>query len=183
MYAPVVVTSLLLMVITWDLLFRRVPNVLVVMALAAQVSAYTAVGAGLVGDAGAPDLLSAGVGFALGLAFFPLWRLRLMGAGDVKFLAVLGAWLGPMGLLACWIIASVMAGVHAMGVMVGRMWLPWWGNVVKDAAPWLPPEGMWGQRWQRARHWITRRRQGRRGIPYAAYLAVGALGWIAWARG
>lgn len=181
-HAPVVATSLLLLVITWDALFRRVPNVLVVTALAAQVAAYTVVGIGLAGDAGAADFRSVGLGFMLGLAFFPLWRMRLMGAGDVKFLAVLGAWFGPSGLLACWILGSLMAGGHALAVLLGRMWLPWWRNVVADAARWIPREGMLVRRWQQLRAWIAQRRQGRHGIPYAAYLAVGALGWMMWAR-
>jgi prepilin peptidase CpaA len=156
---------------------------LVVIALAAQVAACTAVGVGLVGDAGAADLRSVGLGFVLGLAFFPLWRMRLMGAGDVKFLAVLGAWFGPSGLLACWILGSLIAGAHALAVMVGRLWLPWWRNVAEDAARWMLRGGLLVRRWQQLRAWVAQRRQGRQGIPYAAYLAVGALGWMTWARG
>ena len=56
-------------------------------------------------------------GWATGLfLFMPLFLLGGMGAGDVKLLAALGAWLGPTG--AFWLaVYSSMAG-GLMAVMV-----------------------------------------------------------------
>jgi len=65
-----------------------------------------------------------GVGLALGglvvgcLLFLPWFLLGGMGAGDVKLLAALGAWLGPP--LALWtaLYAGIAGGIFALAVMV-----------------------------------------------------------------
>jgi Flp pilus assembly protein protease CpaA len=50
-------------------------------------------------------------GAALGLlALLPFYALRWMGAGDVKFFAVLGLMLGWQALLPVWLVASLAAG-------------------------------------------------------------------------
>ncbi len=52
--------------------------------------------------------------FAIGLLFIVFWRLRLIGAGDVKYLAVLGLWLGFLPWLTVLLLASIPAGIHAL---------------------------------------------------------------------
>lgn len=58
----------------------------------------------------------AGVGLAL-LIWFPMFAVRLMGAGDVKLLASCGAWLGWQGMLT----ATLATGVY--GGVLGALWL------------------------------------------------------------
>ena len=71
-----------------DLRTSRIPNLLTFSAAAAGL-AWHAFG-------GWAPLASALGGLALGLLLFlPIYLLRGMGAGDVKLLAALGAWLGP----------------------------------------------------------------------------------------
>jgi len=63
-------------------------------------------------------------GLAVGLALFlPFFLLGGMGAGDVKLLAALGAWLGPGQVFWLAIYASLFGGVLAVVVAVGRGYL------------------------------------------------------------
>lgn len=72
-----------------DLRVRRVPNSVSVPFLLAGVA-----GAGLVGG-GAGALASlGGAAVGLGMLIVP-FSLRMVGGGDVKALAAMGAWLGP----------------------------------------------------------------------------------------
>ncbi|MCF7751376.1 prepilin peptidase [Bacillus subtilis subsp. subtilis] len=116
-------------------------------------------------------------GVVVGLAaLLPFYALGWMGAGDVKYFAVLGLLLGAPALLPIWIISSLLAGVHALCVLLAPG--------VRTALPlrmqWLHERAQ--QHWQAqpfARR-IHALRQGRVGIPYAAYLAAATLGYIAW---
>jgi prepilin peptidase CpaA len=72
-----------------DLRSRRIPNVLTFGASAAAVL-FLGVSAGWAG------VLWSLEGWAVGCLFFlPWFLLGGMGAGDVKLLAALGAWVGP----------------------------------------------------------------------------------------
>jgi prepilin peptidase CpaA len=92
---------------------RRVSNLLVIAGLiAALICASTA---------RAPfgvSLAQAGLGVVIGFAILlPFYLLHLMGAADVKIFAVLGAWCGLSVLFEIWVIASILAGVHAAVLM------------------------------------------------------------------
>jgi len=95
-----------------DLRERRVSNALNLCVLAAGVfsSLFTR---GV--DDGTRQILS-GVGVALAI-WFPMFALRLMGAGDVKLLAASAAWLGWQGTL----VASLATGLF--GGLLGAFWL------------------------------------------------------------
>ncbi|WP_411278899.1 prepilin peptidase [Gemmatimonas sp.] len=95
-----------------DLRARRVSNALNLGVLVAGVvvSVFT------LGVAdGARQVLS-GVGVAL-LIWFPMFALRLMGAGDVKLMTASAAWLGWQGTL----VASLATGIF--GGLLGAFWL------------------------------------------------------------
>lgn len=63
-------------------------------------------------------------GFALGgLLFFPLFALGGLGAGDVKLLAAIGAWLGPAGAFYTALYAAIAGGVLAIAVAAARGYL------------------------------------------------------------
>jgi prepilin peptidase CpaA len=136
----------ILCVVFCDLRWRRVPNALLLSALAVQLAWLAARHAFAFAETpGAHGWGDAAVGFCLGLAFFPFWKWRLMGAGDVKFFAVLGAVLGIWPLVLSLLIGSLPGIPHAswQALLIAR----------------------------RGRSSATRRR----GVPYAAYVALAAL--------
>ena len=100
-----------------DLRTRRIPNALTFSAIAAAL-AFHAVTGGLsaAGWSLAGCLLGA-------LLFFPMFALRGMGAGDVKLLAAVGAWLGPPQVAMAAIATSVAGGLIALAVALGHGYL------------------------------------------------------------
>jgi prepilin peptidase CpaA len=94
----------------WDLRTRRLPNVLTFGGAAAGMIFQLAT-RGM--DGGLAGLTGWAVGVAL---MFGLYALGGMGAGDVKLLGALGAWLGPAD--AAWLVlyTGVAGGVLAVVV-------------------------------------------------------------------
>jgi prepilin peptidase CpaA len=100
-----------------DLRSRRIPNVLTFGASVAAV----AFGAVTGGPAGAGWSVA---GWAVGCAvFMPWFLLGGMGAGDVKLLAALGAWVGPSAAVWMALYAGIAGGVFAVGVSLARGYL------------------------------------------------------------
>ena len=63
-------------------------------------------------------------GLLAGLAiFFPLFALGSMGAGDVKLMAAIGAWIGVKSILYVALYGSVAGGVLALIVALRRNYL------------------------------------------------------------
>jgi prepilin peptidase CpaA len=105
--------------IAWgDLRTRRIPNYLT-LGTAATGLAFSLVTNGGMG------LLSAFLGMLMGFAFLILPYLwGGMGAGDVKALAALGAWLGPWATLFLFCYMGIAGGLMALGVLYwkGLLW-------------------------------------------------------------
>jgi prepilin peptidase CpaA len=100
-----------------DLRTRRIPNLLTFGA---------AIGALVYGAvmAGSDGFSQAALGwFLAALLFFPIFALRGMGAGDVKLLAALGAWLGPADAVYLAIFASMAGGLMAFVVALSHGYL------------------------------------------------------------
>ena len=105
--------------IAWgDLRTYRIPNYLTLGAALAgllfQAAFYGWNGVG-----------SAFLGLALGFfLLFPVYLMGSMGAGDVKALAALGAWLGPSLTLMLFIYMAIAGGLVALGVLIykGLLW-------------------------------------------------------------
>lgn len=161
-------------VILSDLVVRKVFNAAVVAALVVQggfLAVADAAGRGLAAEL-EPAMTGLLVGFVLML---PLYVFRAMGAGDVKFFAVLGWWLGPAALLPIFVVASVMAGVHALASSAeGSIWMVAVRDLGQRVVAVLPVPTAW-----RGGTGAGSSRQ-QRGIPYAAYMAVGAVGMLVW---
>jgi prepilin peptidase CpaA len=97
-----------------DLKSRRIPNVLTFGA-AAGALAFHGITAGWAGLGGAA------AGWLVGLALFlPFFALRGIGAGDVKLLAALGAWVGPGPALWLGLWSAIAGGPLALIVAFSR---------------------------------------------------------------
>jgi prepilin peptidase CpaA len=91
-----------------DLVERRIKNILTLPLIAAGlVQSFLAVHTCTPGNAA----LGLGVGFTLGFALFVMGAL---GGGDVKLLAGVGAWVGPKGALAVFVLAALVGMVMVL---------------------------------------------------------------------
>jgi prepilin peptidase CpaA len=100
-----------------DLRQRRIPNWLTLGAALAGLGYQVAVH-------GYGGLLSGGAGLLVGIAiFFIPFALGGLGAGDVKLVAALGAWLGPYEIVWLAIYTVLAGGVLAVGVSLMRGYL------------------------------------------------------------
>jgi len=111
---PTLLLCVLLAGAVWhDVRRRRIPNVLAGGgALAALLlhAVLTPAGGGL----GMPAALG---GMALGLALLlPMYVLRALGAGDVKLMAMVGAFVGPQQVLAATLLTLLAGGLLALAV-------------------------------------------------------------------
>ena len=112
--AHIAVLAVALLAAVWDVNTRRIPNTLTFGAAAVAFAMHGVV-------SGWSGLLFAASGWAAGLAlFFPVFALGGMGAGDVKLLAAMGAWLGPWGALWTALYGAVAGGVMALAVSLAR---------------------------------------------------------------
>lgn len=142
-----------------DFAYRRVPNLLLAIAVLALGLALIA------GQAADPPLAARLTGAGLGLAVtLPVYALGRMAAGDVKFLTVAGLFTGPQGLVVAWVVGSLLGLVHALLALALARRTP-----AADHASQAPSL-------------LTAQFSLARGIPYAAYLAVGVLAWMAAGR-
>lgn len=138
-----VLWSLMLVLADWR--HRRIPNALMVGAICLQLlwAIAPSLGAGWQYAPLWPGWGLALAGFLLALLFIPLWQRHVMGAGDVKVIAVYGFAFGPVYLAFVLMVGSLFAGAHAALYLIAARW-------------WMPPPRL-------------------RQVPYAAYLAIGAL--------
>jgi prepilin peptidase CpaA len=96
-----------------DLRSRRIPNSLLLVALAAALPLQAA--------KGATGLLDGLGGAACGLLLFlPLYLLRGMAAGDVKLLATIGALAGPAAVFQIAVSTWCIGGVMALAIILFR---------------------------------------------------------------
>jgi prepilin peptidase CpaA len=101
----------------FDVRARRIPNVLTFGAALAAV-AYAGIHGGWAG------IGTSAAGWLAGAAlFFPFFALGGMGAGDVKLLAALGAWLGPGESVWVAMFAAMSGGVLGLVVALARGYL------------------------------------------------------------
>ncbi|CAJ0886418.1 hypothetical protein R77567_03847 [Ralstonia sp. LMG 32965] len=162
-WASVVVLAVL--AITWDFRARRVPNWLVAAGVVLSIVLIKLGGV----EALAYDWQDFWLGGVIAFAcFLPLYMLGWMGAGDVKFFTVAGLLAGWHGLVAVWLVSSLIAGLHGLAILMLRQF------DVSSPSAWLAMRMCPAlERWDAAQ-------AGRRGIPYAAYMAIGLLSlpWV-----
>lgn len=123
-FLPVIALGLVFAFALWhDVRSRRIPNQLIV---AGTISAFLlhmmlAPGSGLFstpfGSLGLGVSLS---GFVVGLLLLlPFYAMRALGAGDVKLMAVVGAFIGPFGVLGATLLTMLAGGALALIVAFG----------------------------------------------------------------
>jgi len=105
-----------------DLSIRKIPNVLVLSGLILALVLHL-----LAGPAWSPLtawLAGAAAGFFL---FLPLYLLRGMAAGDVKLMAMVGAFVGPLAALEIGLLTFLAGGLLALLMLVasGRFGACW----------------------------------------------------------
>lgn len=176
---PLVV--LLLMVARQDIRSHRIPNKLVLIGVVLGITlngllpegwGFNSVMPGGLG--GLAALKGLGVGMAVML---PIYWLRAMGAGDVKLMAMVGAFLGPNDILGAVLATFIAGGVMALAVvlrsrqlcqMLQNIRLILLGGLVKMSAGQLPlmndlPVSVGN-------------------LPYAVAITVGTFGYLVWQR-
>lgn len=100
--------GLLATAVLYDVATRRIPNWLVLVSL---VGALTSSANG----ASNLDFTASLFGALAGLAvLFPFHVMRVMGAGDVKLMAAIGAVLGPLPIVGAALLALAAGGVLAL---------------------------------------------------------------------
>jgi prepilin peptidase CpaA len=91
-----------------DLRFQKIPNLLTLPA-ALMAFLYHAHHSGL------PGLYESLWGWVLGLLLLIVpYRMKAMGAGDVKLLAAVGAVVGPINVIIIFLYSSIIGGLYAL---------------------------------------------------------------------
>jgi prepilin peptidase CpaA len=140
-----------------DLLSHRIPNRLTGSLLCVGFALHFAFG-------GWSALGQSALGALVGLAvLLPLYLLRATGAGDVKFLAALGALLGPGWTLLAGVYTLIGGGLLALGYL----------SLSALRAAFSPADTPWALRIRNARARAFELRHTR--FPYALAIAVGAI--------
>jgi len=114
MHEAVVITlaGVLAAAVIADLRARRIPNLLTLPACLGFLALRLAL-------SGPDGLFSGLAGLGLGLALMlPAYGLGVMGGGDVKLMAAVGAALGPAGVLWSFLFASLCGGAYALAVLL-----------------------------------------------------------------
>ena len=166
----VVFTLLLVVGCVTDLRTRKIPNELVLailvtgwlFALAVSQDAMRALVMSLAGTA---------VGFGIWILFYVV---GVIGAGDVKFFAAAGAWLGPGATWRAALVAAVAGGVLAIVVLIMEKRL---GAVLRRITLAASSRTLVSVPEQ-----AIAPGESRRPLPYGVALAIGALA-VAWVPG
>lgn len=176
---PLLLLIALLGLAVWhDLRARRIPNAVVFPGALLGLALHGAlpVGTGLFGTPmGSLGIASALGGLVLGLAILmPMYALRLMGAGDVKLLAMVGAFVGAGTILAVSIATLLAGGVLALAVAARQGILR---RVLNNTYQTVLHAGLSGLAGGIA---LPATASGR--LPYAVAIAAGTLACVAWLR-
>jgi prepilin peptidase CpaA len=114
----VTLITLILVAAVYDVLYRRIPNWLTIGGAFAGIGLNSFIYRGWSGLR--LSLAGLAAGFA---AYFILYSLRAMGAGDVKLMAAIGALVGVRDWFGIFLITAIAGGIAglAMVTMRGRL--------------------------------------------------------------
>ncbi len=113
--AAIMLLAALAVAVITDLRSQRIPNWLTFPLMLLGLVTHTVMG-------GWDGLLfsSAGFGLGLGVMLIP-FLLGMMGAGDVKLMAGVGAWLGANTAFAAFLFTCLAGGLYALVVLFRHM--------------------------------------------------------------
>lgn len=175
------ILGVLLLAAAWiDLTTRKIPNVLILIGLFLGLisNGLLTQGAGfqsklIPGGVGWLDSLS---GLLLGFSFFiPSYWLRLMGAGDVKLMTMVGAFLGTVGVIGATLFSFMAGGLiaffvalreHSMLRLFENLRFMIFGSMVRASSLQLPS--------------IQDFPQPVAKMPYGVAIAIGTLSYLLW---
>lgn len=127
---------------------------------------------------GVPALLASLEGLGLGLALLlPLWMIGGMGAGDVKLLAGVGAWVGPAAVLGAFVTSAVVGGVMALAMVA------WSGEYAHHWAMFqtIGHEILTVRDPSKLSETAAARKPDMMLLPYGIPLAIGSIAYFLWA--
>lgn len=152
-----------------DFKFRRIPNqylfvgVLYFFVIFAAMLLFLPLGHVLKGFAFSL------IGFLIGgLFLYPAYKLKQVGAGDVKFMMVLGLLMGPKGVILALLLGAMVGGVWALILAwrIGGLKHLWYNMQFMAKSAYL--SGFKDMGWDL-------RSQGAVAMPYGVALAAGAI--------
>ena len=116
-FVQIVALAVAVLACGFDIRQHRIPNWITFGSAAAGLSYHLAAGGG-------SGLFSSAGGWFIGVAMFALpFVLGGLGAGDVKLVAALGAWFGPVDTVWLGLYVGVSGGLIALGVALTRGYL------------------------------------------------------------
>jgi prepilin peptidase CpaA len=166
-----VVLAVVLGAAIYDVRYRRIPNWLSLTGVL--------IGLALNGflDQGRPGLfVSSMLGLAIAFcAYFVLYALRAMGAGDVKLMAAVGAILGWPNWFGVFIVTAILGGVMALILVVAR------GRVKKTLwnVAFILSELKGGRPAYMRKEELDVKNPQSLGLPHGAVIAVGTIFFLA----
>ena len=114
----IILATILTIAVVEDLVKHKISNTLVVVSILLGVgSQFLSSGLAGIGTA----LQGAGVGL---LCFLPFYLLGGMGAGDVKFMASIGTFLGPYTIIYAAALTLMFGSLFAIGSVLKRRYFP-----------------------------------------------------------
>lgn len=175
------VLAVLLASAAWsDFTRHRIPNSIVFSGVLLGILLNSLLPSGL-GFAsrygpGAGGFAVALAGLGLGLAcLLPFYLLRAMGAGDVKLMAMVGAFLGPADVLGAVLVTFLVGGAmtlvvaarsHTWGLLGQNLRVMLLGGLINASVGKVPA--------------LETPVQSAGKLPYGVAIAAGTLAWVLW---
>ncbi len=114
----VTLSGILVAAVYADLRTRKIPNCLAAAGTAASI--LTCIITCLRKQNGAELILALGGAVIPLILLLPLWRFRMIGAGDIKLLAMLGSSMGPAESFDCVICTFLIGGILSLILIIRR---------------------------------------------------------------
>jgi prepilin peptidase CpaA len=147
---------ILVLAVLKDTQAHRIPNVLTAVGALAGLLLQALSG-------GTPALLMGFAGLAAGIAILiPFYIARGMGAGDVKLMGAVGAFLGPQAVLVAGISTLIIGAALGVAILAGRLLSPVSPSAQRALFPANP----------HPRPWFSIRKEK---FPYAVAIAAGTI--------